>query len=96
MDIDDRAVLRKLREHVANKPSAQVMTAKDVGVYLRSVRKDIGLTQGELAYISGVGLSFIHDLEHGKDTVQFDSLMKVVNRLGCDLHISQRGSTRGR
>jgi y4mF family transcriptional regulator len=67
------------------------MNAAELGAYVRAVRKDIGLTQKELACISGVGLSFIHDLEHGKKSVQFDSVMKVVNRLGCGISVEQRG-----
>jgi y4mF family transcriptional regulator len=93
MAVDDRTVLRKLKGYKGRLQPVQVMDAKDIGQYVKAVRKNIGLTQEELAYISGVGISFIHDLEHGKKSLQFDSLMKVVNRLGCDILIQQRGAT---
>ncbi|MCL2529933.1 MAG: helix-turn-helix domain-containing protein [Coriobacteriia bacterium] len=88
---DDKEIIRKLREHKNEMPPVRVINASDIGRYLKQTRKDIGLTQEELALISGVGLSFIHDLEHGKKTIQFDSLMKVVSRLDCKLEIGAKG-----
>ena len=87
---DDKEVIQKLKKRRSGLPPTRIMNASDIGSYVRQTRKEIGLTQEDLALISGVGLSFIHNLEHGKKTVQFDSLMKVVSRLDCKLVISPK------
>jgi transcriptional regulator with XRE-family HTH domain len=44
-------------------------------------RKEAGLTQAHLARISGVGKTVIWELEHGKESVQWDTLRKVLRVL---------------
>lgn len=91
---DDREIINKLKNNRSSLPSTRIMHAGDVGSFLKQARKEIGLTQEEVALISGVGLSFIHDLEHGKKTIQLDSLMKVITRLDCELTIRPKGGAR--
>jgi y4mF family transcriptional regulator len=88
--VDDKEIIRKLKDRKGGLPSARIMNAADIGKYLKQTRKEIGLTQAEVALMSGVGLSFIHNLEHGKKAIQFDSLMKVVSRLDCKLTIGPK------
>ena len=88
---DDNEIIRKLKARRNNLPPARIIRTGDIGSFLKQTRKEIGLTQADVAHISGVGLSFIHDLEHGKKTVQFDSLMKVVSRLDCEVFIRPKG-----
>ena len=56
---------------------------------LKSIIKDhrrlSGLSQAELAKLAGVGKTVIYDIEHGKETVQFDTLMKVLAALNIKL-----------
>jgi y4mF family transcriptional regulator len=49
---------------------------------LRAARRQLGLTQPQLALAAGVGVRFIVDLEAGKPTVRLDSVMRVLNALG--------------
>lgn len=42
--------------------------------FLKSKRKEYGLTQKEFAMKSGLGLRFIRELEQGKKTVRLDKL----------------------
>lgn len=58
------------------------------GVALRSRRKALGLTQEDLADLADVSLRFVHELEHGKQTVQLDKLLAVLNALGWHLAIA--------
>ena len=44
-------------------------------------RKQSGLSQAELAKLAGVGKTVIFDIEHGKNTVQLDTLMKILEAL---------------
>ena len=89
--LDDREIIRKLKAYKSTLLPARIMNAADIGNHLKQTRKEIGLTQEDVALISDVGLSFIHNLEHGKKSIQFDSLMKVVSRLDCELIIRPKG-----
>jgi len=49
-------------------------------------RKASGLSRKELADIAGVGKTVIFDLEHGKQTVRLDTVLKVLNALNIKIH----------
>jgi len=44
-------------------------------------RKKAGLTQAQLATLAGVGKTVVWDLEHGKESVQWDTLQKIFRVL---------------
>ncbi len=44
---------------------------------LKTLRKEYGLTQVDLAVKSGVGLNFVRELEQGKPTVRMDKVAQV-------------------
>ena len=54
---------------------------------MRKKRKNMQLTQYDLAAVSGVGVRFISELENGKETVQFDKAVKVAQVLGLKLQL---------
>lgn len=54
---------------------------------IRSHRKMSGLTQNQLANFSGVGKTVIFDLEHGKETVKLNTLLKVLEVLNISLKV---------
>lgn len=58
---------------------------KRIGRIIRWHRKKSGLTQKELADLAGVGKTVIFDIEHGKETVQFNSLLNVCNILNLTI-----------
>lgn len=53
-------------------------------------RHDLGMTQKDLAAATGLTQSVIGRLEGKKATPQLDTLLRVVNALGCDLKIESR------
>ncbi|MCH8960614.1 MAG: helix-turn-helix transcriptional regulator [Bacteroidetes bacterium] len=57
----------------------------DVGDMIRYHRKRAGLSRVDLATIAGVGKTVIYDIEHGKETVQFRSLARVLDALNIFL-----------
>ena len=57
----------------------------DLKNIVKGHRRLSGLTQAELAKLAGVGKTVIYDIEHGKGTVQFDTLMKVLAALNIKL-----------
>src|SRR5258708_11312621 len=48
---------------------------------IRSHRKKAGLTQAQLAKLAGAGKTVVWDLEHGKESVQWDTLQKIFRVL---------------
>lgn len=51
-------------------------------------RRALKLTQENLSDISGVSLRLIHEIEHGKDTVQLGNLIKILSSLGLHLELT--------
>lgn len=60
-------------------------TAKNIGNLIKRTRKNLGITQKDLALTSGTGLRFIIELERGKPTCQLDKAMTVLHTLGIKL-----------
>jgi len=58
-----------------------------VSEIIRMHRKKAGLTQKELADLSGLGKTVIFDIEKDKQTVQFNTLLKVLNVLNIKLKL---------
>ena len=61
---------------------------QELGKLLRASRKRLGLTQPQLALASGVGVRFIVDLEAGKQTLRLGSVLRVVDALGGEMHLT--------
>ena len=53
--------------------------------YIKSMRKQYGLTQVELSEKSGVGLRFVRELEQGKQTLRLDKVNQVLNLFGSEV-----------
>lgn len=52
---------------------------------VKKKRKELKLSQEELAQRSGVGLRFIRDLEQSKETIRLDKLNTVLNYFGLEV-----------
>lgn len=63
---------------------------RDLGTRIRARRKELLLTQGELADVSAVSPRFVSELERGKATAQYDGIRRVLAVLGLDLHLVAR------
>ncbi|MBM3364343.1 MAG: helix-turn-helix transcriptional regulator [Betaproteobacteria bacterium] len=62
-------------------------TTAQLGNALRSARKQLGLTQPQLALAAGVGVRFIVDLEAGKTTLRLENVLRVIDALGGELQL---------
>jgi len=67
---------------------ASIRSPERLGEALRAARKQLGLTQPQLALAAGVGVRFIVDLEAGKPTVRLENVLRVVDALGGELQLS--------
>ena len=62
-------------------------TMKEIGALIRDERKKQGLSQEDLAGISGTGRRFISDAENGKPNIQVGKLLLVIGALGLGLYL---------
>lgn len=62
-----------------------ILTPAELGLLAKTTRKQLGMTQSEIALAAGVGLRFIVDLEAGKETVQLGKALAVLASLGIQL-----------
>ena len=65
-----------------------IRSAQQLGDALRAARKQLALTQPELALAAGVGVRFIVDLEAGKPTLRLANVLRVIDALGGELQLS--------
>ena len=55
---------------------------------IKKHRKAAGLSQLQLAEMAGVGKTVVFDLEKGKETVQLDTLRKVLSVLNIKIQLT--------
>jgi y4mF family transcriptional regulator len=53
--------------------------------YIKSKRKEFGLTQVDLSLKSGVGLRFVREMEQGKKTLRLDKVNQVLALFGAEM-----------
>jgi y4mF family transcriptional regulator len=68
-------------------PHEHAETAAALGAAVRRRRRELGLTQHQLADLASVSARFLHSLEHGKATVRLREVMAVLGVLGLDLDV---------
>ena len=61
-----------------------------IGIFIKEKRKQLKLTQPELAERAGVGLRFVRELEQGKQTVQLDKVNQVLSLFGSELGVIKK------
>jgi HTH-type transcriptional regulator / antitoxin HipB len=65
----------------------KITTTIQLGAAIRARRRELGVTQKDVAMIAGTGLRFIIDLEKGKSTCQTGKMLQVLQALGIDLAV---------
>ena len=65
-----------------------IRSPQQLGDALRAARKQLGLTQPQLALAAGVGVRFIVELEAGKPTLQWESVLRVIDALGGEIQLN--------
>lgn len=63
----------------------------DVGRVIRLRRKELGYNQTQLAALAGCSQRLISEIERGKPTVAFETVLNIANGLGIDLWLQIRG-----
>lgn len=55
-----------------------------IAEFIKTNRKEAGLTQEEFAIRSGLGLRFVRELEQGKETVRIDKVNEALAMFGME------------
>lgn len=69
----------------------RITSSEDFGKTLKERRKSLGYTQAYLAEFTGFSTSFISNLENGKETAELGKAIFLMNLLGLDLEVRNRG-----
>ncbi|WOC53183.1 transcriptional regulator (plasmid) [Bergeyella porcorum] len=62
----------------------------NISNFIKEKRKQLGITQIELAERAGVGLRFVRELEQGKQTVRLDKVNQVLSLFGAESRSNQK------
>ena len=69
----------------------KITSTMEFGRTIRNKRKKLGYTQAQLSEYTGFSTSFISDLENGKETAELGKALFLLQLLGLDLAINNRG-----
>ena len=71
-----------------------IFTAKTVkmedfnlGAFIKTHRKEAGLTQLQLADLAGIGKTTVFDIEKNKESIRWDNLKAVIKVLNIDIRL---------
>ncbi len=67
----------------------RIYTPSSFGDAIRHYRTEAGLTQAELATMSGLQRSYLSELESGKETEQVKRLFRVLRQLGVRITVDK-------
>jgi y4mF family transcriptional regulator len=67
-----------------------IRSAEELSNVVRTRRRELGLTQEELAGVIGVHRIFVSQFEGGKRSVRFDLALRLIQALGLDVDLRPR------
>lgn len=65
----------------------KILSIRDLAAAVRGRRKDLGLSQAELAARSGVSRKWVYEFEGGKPTAELRLILRVIDALGLTLDL---------
>lgn len=63
------------------------MGVEKIGQMVRAHRKAGGLSREACARLAGVGKTAVYDIEHGKESVQLNTLLKVLRVVNIHIRL---------
>lgn len=67
-----------------------VKTTKEIGALISNARKSAKITQLEISGLLNCGNRFIVDAEKGKETLQAQKLIDLLNMVGLELLVREK------
>lgn len=68
-----------------------VARPSEFGSELRARRRELGISQRELADVIGVNRRVVGEVERGKGTARLEIALAMAQALGLDLRLERRG-----
>jgi y4mF family transcriptional regulator len=65
-----------------------MLEPKILAIVIKKHRKAAGLSQLQLAEMAGVGKTVVFDIEKGKETIQLDTLRKIMAVLNIKVQLT--------
>ena len=65
-----------------------MLEPKILATVIKKHRKAAGLSQLQLAEMAGIGKTVVFDIEKGKETIQLDTLRKIMNVLNIKVQLT--------
>lgn len=66
------------------------MERTKLSLAVKALRKEYGMTQEQLAMKSGVGLSFVRNLEQGKRSLRMDKVNQLLDLFNYELTATKK------
>lgn len=71
-------------------PMTHIRSAEAYGAALRERRRQLGLTQEDVATEAGVGRRFVIELERGKPGASLEHALRIAALLGLEIELTPR------
>ena len=62
----------------------------EIAQFIKDKRKNLGLTQIDLAQKAGVGLRFVRDVEQGKVSLRLDKVNQILDLFGSEVGVIRK------
>lgn len=72
----------------------RVRSIRDLTAAVRGRRRDLGLTQADLAARAGVSRKWVYEFEAGKPTAELRLILRVLDALGLALEVAYKDGAR--
>lgn len=69
----------------------KITNSNDLGKSIRKRWKELGYTQQFLSDFTGLSVTFISQVERGKSTAEIEKIIQLINILGLDMLVEERG-----
>ena len=68
----------------------KINDTSEFGKVLKKRRKELKYTQRDLSEFTGFSISYLSDLENGKQTTELGKAIYIANLLGIDIILQER------
>lgn len=84
--------IKKPTTSVAKRRTKEAIKAElpPISLFVRNRREELGYTQEQLAFRSGLSVRFIKEFERGKKTVRLDKVQELLDFLGAYIEVKTR------
>ena len=75
----------------ATPEDTRILFMDDLGALIRQRRKELGYTQRDVSSMSDLSPRLIGEIEHGKEQVGMDKIIRLLDVLNMTMHVKVEG-----